>query len=259
MSTPISATMTSAVRRSTPGIVQSRASSGENGATIWATSPLNRWIASSRESRWANSSATSSRWWRATRPSRASRNAGSLLRRLPRARSARTSGSVVPPTSASSIARPETPSTSEATQPSSGPGILQHLVQPLGLAGALIDQCLAVAGQLPQLPDRAGRHEARADQTMPDQLGDPGRVGHIGLAAGHVLEVLGVQQPALDVVFQQVLDRLPAAPRSTPSPPPGPGGWPASPPAAPTRRWWSETCGSRCVAHRGHRGHAHTP
>jgi hypothetical protein len=180
MSTPISATMTSAVRRSTPGIVQSRASSGENGATIWATSPLNRWIASSRESRWANSSATSSRWWRATRPSRASRNAGSLLRRLPRARSARTSGSVVPPTSASSIARPETPSTSEATQPSSGPGILQHLVQPLGLAGALIDQCLAVAGQLPQLPDRAGRHEARADQTMPDQLGDPGRVGHIG-------------------------------------------------------------------------------
>ena len=45
---PISATMTSAVRRSTPGIVQSRASSGENGATTRATPPLNRWIASSR-------------------------------------------------------------------------------------------------------------------------------------------------------------------------------------------------------------------
>jgi hypothetical protein len=39
---------------------------------------------------------------------------------------------------------------------------------------------------------------------MLDQLGDPGRIRHIGLAAGHVLEVLGVQQPALEVVFQQV-------------------------------------------------------
>ena len=39
----------------------------------------------------------------------------------------------MPATSASSIARPETPSGSLATLASSGPGILQHLVQPLSL------------------------------------------------------------------------------------------------------------------------------
>jgi hypothetical protein len=48
MSVPISSTMTSAVRRSTPGIVISNASSGENGATTRATSPDSRPIASSR-------------------------------------------------------------------------------------------------------------------------------------------------------------------------------------------------------------------
>ena len=119
---------------------------------------------------------------------------------------------MVPPTSASSIARPKTPSTSEATQPQLAPGVLQHLVQPLGLTAALLDLRLAVAGQLAQLPDRPRRHEAGADQPVLDQLGDPGRIGHVGLAAGRVLEVLGVHQPALDVVFQQVVDRLPEHP-----------------------------------------------
>jgi hypothetical protein len=49
---------------------------------------------------------------------RASRSAGSLERRRPRANSASTSGSVVPLTSASSIALPEAPSTLVATQES---------------------------------------------------------------------------------------------------------------------------------------------
>src|SRR6266545_6288238 len=49
------------------------------------------------------------------RPARAWRNAGSFLRSLPRARSAKTSGSPVPRSKASSIARPETPRTSLAT------------------------------------------------------------------------------------------------------------------------------------------------
>jgi hypothetical protein len=52
------------------------------------------------------------------RPSSASLSAGIFLRSLPRARSASTSGSVVPRTSASSIARPETPRMSVATQSS---------------------------------------------------------------------------------------------------------------------------------------------
>ena len=52
------------------------------------------------------------------RPSNASLSAGSFWRSLPLARSASTAGSVVPVTSASSIARPEVPRMSEATQSS---------------------------------------------------------------------------------------------------------------------------------------------
>ena len=52
------------------------------------------------------------------RPSSASRSAGSLRRSVALASLARSSGSWVPETSASSIARPETPSTLEATEES---------------------------------------------------------------------------------------------------------------------------------------------
>ena len=52
------------------------------------------------------------------RPSSASRSAGSFWRSLPLASSASTAGSVVPATSASSIARPEAPRMSVATQSS---------------------------------------------------------------------------------------------------------------------------------------------
>jgi hypothetical protein len=102
--------------------------------------------------------------------------------------------------------------TSVATLDSSGPGVLQDLVQPLDLPAALLDLGLAVAGQLAQLPDRLGRHEAGADQAVLDQLGDPGGVGHIGLATRHVVHVRRVQQPTLDLVLQQLPDRLPVAP-----------------------------------------------
>src|SRR6266508_5276851 len=129
---------------------------------------------------WARIWATSSPLWSVrNRPARASRSAGSLLRSRPLANAASTAGSWVPATSASSIARPETPMTSVATLDSSGPGVLQHLVQPLDLPAALLDLGLAVAGQLAQLPDRPGRHEAGADQAMLDQLTDPGRVGRV--------------------------------------------------------------------------------
>ena len=52
------------------------------------------------------------------RPRRASRSSGSLLRSRPWASSATTLGSRSPASSAHSIARPETPSTSAATEPS---------------------------------------------------------------------------------------------------------------------------------------------
>ena len=41
---------------------------------------------------------------------------------------------------------------------------------------------------------------------MLDELADPLGVLNVGLPAGDVLEVLGVKKPALEVVFEQVVD-----------------------------------------------------
>jgi hypothetical protein len=43
---------------------------------------------------------------------------------------------------------------------------------------------LAVAGEIPQLPDRGWRDEAAPQQPMLQQLGQPGGIGHVGRAAG---------------------------------------------------------------------------
>ena len=121
--------------------------------------------------------------------------------------------------------------------------VFEHLLQALGLAGALLDDDLAVAGEVTQLADRAWWHEARADQAVLDQLADPGRVADVGLAAGDVAQVVGVEQPALQVVFQQVV-HLSSRRRWTPCRPRAPGGRTASPAAPTARRSWSRRCGS---------------
>jgi hypothetical protein len=45
-----------------------------------------------------------------------------------------------------------------------------------------------------QLLDRRWRHEAGPDQAMRQQIGEPSRVVHITLAAGHVLDMHGIRQ-----------------------------------------------------------------
>jgi hypothetical protein len=87
--------------------------------------------------------------------------------------------------------------------------VLEHLLRALRLWGALLDDDLAVAGQVAQLADRPGWHQARADQAVLDELADPGRIAAVGLAAGDVAQVVGVEQPALELVFQQVGHRFP--------------------------------------------------
>ena len=156
------------------------------------------------------------------RPSSASLSAGIFARSLPLASSASTSGSVVPATSASSIARPETPRMSVATQSSLIPVSSSDLVQPVGLALALVDLRLAVAGQVPQRPDRLGRHEARPQQPRLQQLAQPGGVGDVGLAARHLLDVPGVDE-------QTARSR----PRGSPRPASSRRRSPPSPPASP--------------------------
>ena len=64
------------------------------------------------------------------------------------------------------------------------------------------------------MPDRFGWHERPTDQSVGTELGQPGRVGHIGLAARQVLHMPGVDQHHLEPsIFQQVVERLPVVPR----------------------------------------------
>ena len=67
-------------------------------------------------------------------------------------------------------------------------------------------------GEIAQLADRGWGYEAGPDQAVLDHLRDRRRVGYVGLAAGHVVQVLGVDQPHLELVFEQVVDRFPVDP-----------------------------------------------
>src|SRR6266498_3930593 len=83
----------------------------------------------------------------------------------------------------------------------------------LDLGGVGLDEPLAVAGQIPQLPDDRGRHEAAAQQSVLQQLAQPRRVADVGLAAGQDLHVPGVDQQQLEpALLQHIPDRLPVLP-----------------------------------------------
>jgi hypothetical protein len=110
------------------------------------------------------------------------------------------------------MARPEAPRTWEATEESLIPASWEDLLQALGLPGPLLDLGLAVPGEVAELPDLPGRHERGPDQAVLDELGDPRGVGHVGLAPGDVAKVPGVEQPALEGFFEQVVDRAPVDP-----------------------------------------------
>src|SRR5512133_3467915 len=111
-------------------------------------------------STWSRASRTSRAWWAPKRPRSASRSSGSLLRSRPRASSARTLGSRSPASSARSIARPETPSTSAATEPSRIEASSRILWMRWHSAVWVWKGPLAVAGQVPQLADGRRRDEA---------------------------------------------------------------------------------------------------
>jgi hypothetical protein len=159
-----------------------------------------------------------SAWWASKRPWSASRSAGIFARSFPIDRSASTSGSVVPPTSASRIARPDLPRMSLATQSSLMPASSSAFVQPVGFPLALGDLRLAVPGQRSQPALRLGSHEAAAQQPGVHQLAQPLCVTNVGLAARDVLDVTRVAQRQLEVVFEDVPDGQPIHPQWPPSP-----------------------------------------
>jgi hypothetical protein len=61
-------------------------------------------------------------------------------------------------------------------------GVLEHLVQPRGFAGAILNLSLAIPRQIPERPDRLGRHEACFEQPRFQQLTEPLRVLDVGLS-----------------------------------------------------------------------------
>jgi hypothetical protein len=100
-----------------------------------------------------------------------------------------------------------------ATEAGLDPGVLQHLGQPLPLAGALPGELLAVSGPLPQRRHLSARDEAGPQQPVFMQLGDPLAVGQVRLAARDVAHVCRVARAHLDPgAGQGVIDRPPAHP-----------------------------------------------
>ncbi len=78
-------------------------------------------------------------------------------------------------------------------------GFFERLLDPLRLSRLLADQLLARAHQRTQLLDRFFRDKARLDQAKGRQIGDPGRVVHISLAARHVLDMGRIGQNQLEL------------------------------------------------------------
>ena len=130
-------------------------------------------------------------------------------------------------------------------------GVLQQLLDPVLLRRPRAHQIDAVAGQIPQPPDRPRRHETGPQHLAFGDLAQPDRIQHIGLGpARQVLDVAGVDQPRRPARAPPA-GRTPvsSSPTSPPSPPARPaarpGDWPArsatgsssnasTPPAAPS-------------------------
>ena len=158
MSVPISARMTSAVRRCTPGIVNSSSTARSKGA-------MRSSIARRAGDRLVEEIEVSEDRADQKRVSvveaalqRLAQRGQLLAHRAPR-ELGQHPGSVVPATSASSIARPETPRMSEATQSSLSRRPRAPCAAGWPRAGAR-GSASCDTGSAPQVADRLGRHEA---------------------------------------------------------------------------------------------------
>ncbi len=89
------------------------------------------------------------------------------------------------------------------------PGVLQRLMQTVGLPLALLDLGLAIPGEVPQRTDRLRRHEARSQQPSLRELAQPFGVLNIGLSTQNLLYVSSIDQHQLESVLQDRPYRLP--------------------------------------------------
>src|SRR6266511_2859988 len=91
-------------------------------------------------------------------------------------------------------------------------GALEHLLDPVDLRRSVPDERGSVAGQLAQLAFGPGRDEARPQEAVAEEIGDPLRVTDVGLAPRHGLQVRGVDDEQLEAGLEDVVDRLPERP-----------------------------------------------
>jgi hypothetical protein len=97
---------------------------------------------------------------------------------------------------------------SAATQSSLMPASSSALCSRL-TARAFLDLRLAIAREVAQPAHRLGRHEVRLQQSRFGELTQPGRVRDVGLAARDLFDVPGVDQHAVELVFEDHPRRLP--------------------------------------------------
>jgi hypothetical protein len=86
------------------------------------------------------------------------------------------------------MARPLLPIKSESFDV----GVLERLLHPQHVARLFTNQLFARAQQVAHFLGLRIRHEARPDQTVRQQFGQPHRIVDVGLAARHVLHMRGV-------------------------------------------------------------------
>src|SRR5262249_7433426 len=89
------------------------------------------------------------------------------------------------------------------------PRVLQELVQPVGLAGAVLNENLTVPREVREFAYRRRRHEAAPQQPVLQALRDPRTVLHVGLPTRNLFDVGGVAEQTREVLFEDVVNRLP--------------------------------------------------
>jgi hypothetical protein len=88
-------------------------------------------------------------------------------------------------------------------------GVFEHFLDALDVCAPLAHELLAGARERAQFLHGDRGHEARPDQAVGKQVGQPRRVIDVGLAPRHVLDMRRVGWRQLEVAFQDMPDRLP--------------------------------------------------
>jgi hypothetical protein len=88
-------------------------------------------------------------------------------------------------------------------------GVLQRLLDPLRMSRQLAHELFARAREIAELLNGSRRYEAALNQSMRQQIRDPGRVVHVALAARNIASVHRIGQDQREVAFQHVPHGLP--------------------------------------------------